>query len=172
MAVFAGIGLAWALSWAGSLHTGTAKPSWGRLAAASVIGLCLAGLAISAWTARADFRGVYADKEDYLRATRCVQEAAGTTTDKPVFSFGVTFTLAKYTRLRPRDLYYETPATIDAALAPQPGGVRAYLILPLRRFEEQWGWTPMGASYHHLRDAYRLEQRACQGSSFTLFLVR
>jgi hypothetical protein len=135
-------------------------------------GLCLAGLVALGSSARADFRGVYQGKEDYLQAVRCVQSVAGVSTGKPVFSFGVSFALREYTGLEPRDLYYETPDSVDAALGGQQTGVRGYLVLPVRGFEEQWGNTPMGATYRHIREAYTLGEHGCEGSSFSVFVVR
>ena len=131
-----------------------------------------AGLLLSAREANAAVRNLAAGKQDYLAASGCVRSLVGQTSRTPVFSFGVTFTLSEYTATNPRELYLETPQSVDAAVKSSEGPVRGYLILPLDRFEAQWGATPMGATYHHLQSAYRLLPLACPGTSLSLFEIR
>ncbi len=182
MAIVAGLGGFWILDFGfwtkltnSKIQNPKSKIVYRLHTIAILLVLCAAGvgLLISAVTAWADFRGLYTEKEDYLRAARCVQETVGSSSpQKPLFSFGITFTLRQYTRLNPRELFLETPGSVDQALEGGESDVRGYLALPLSGFEEQWGNTRIGETYHHLKNGYKLTQVGCPGTSFSLFEVR
>lgn len=148
------------------------SPLLSRLLAAAVLLIVLMALALSARASAADVRTLQLGKEDYLNAARCLQrlDNAG---GLPVFSFGVTFTLARYTSVHPRELYFETPSSIDATLASTRGRtLRGYLVLYEPGFEEQWGNSDMGAAYMHLMQAYVLTRVSCSGTTQTLYEIR
>jgi 4-amino-4-deoxy-L-arabinose transferase-like glycosyltransferase len=176
LAVLAGLGLAWLLSFVARGQQAGSRARLHRLAvgaALSVLVFALSGLVIQAGAARASVRELYTTKQDYLAGARCLVDRAGDELRTvPVFSFAVTFTLKEYTFLRPRELYFETPAGVDAALATAGNPVRGYLILPVQGFEEQWQETPMGATYRRLMARYHLVEVACPSTSFTLFEIR
>jgi hypothetical protein len=177
LAVLAGLGLAWLLGIVAA--RGQLAGSRARLhllavgAALAILAVAQSGLVIQAGAARASVRELYTTKQAYLAGARCLVGRAGDGPPTvPVFSFAVTFTLKEYTLLRPRELYFETPASVDAALASAGNPVRGYLILPVQGFEEQWQETPMGATYRHLTARYHLVEVACPDTSFTLFEIR
>ena len=142
------------------------------------VGLSLIGLAAGLRASVADYRTLYDGKQDYIQGVRCTEEAVSpNASDLPVLTFQITFALRQYTLLEPRELFFETPGSVDALLAGSsrgavPGGARGYLVLPLQRFEEQWGNTGVGQSYHHLQSAYKLMQVPCAGTSFSIFEIR
>lgn len=166
MAVVAGLGVAWLTQFQG-----------GRWRTSITIPLALlasAAVPVLASRAIADYRELQAGKADYLRAALCLRDAAGNERVRPaVYTFSVTGTVRYYTDLTPRELFFETPATLRATLENAATAPRGYLLLPpIERFEEQWGRTSMGESYRFLRDNYNLAALPCEGTSFTLFAVR
>ena len=177
LATVAGLGLVWLLEFLAA-HLSRGGPAILRILLPRMLvasALLLAGLSLlmSGKTAVDDFRELYAGKQDYLRAIQCLSKIVpGEAAQTPVYSFQVTFTLMQYAKLNPRELFFETPASLDSELQQSDSGVKGYLVLPLSGFEEQWGRTPVGATFHHLQSKYNLTRVGCPGTSFTIFEIR
>ena len=129
LAIIAGYGIAYLV------ESVAARLDEGRLSRAVSL-LAVFGIILLAVASTADFRQLVNDKEDYLHATSCLDSAvARQPTPLPVLSFAVTFTLKQYTNLDVRELYDESPVSVDAALRAPREGLRGYLVLPLSGFE-------------------------------------
>jgi hypothetical protein len=85
-----------------------------------------------------------------------------------LYTFGLTLTLQHYTTLNVYELFYETPATLDARWAH---GKDDYLLLNVGNIEQQWNGREVQTVYHWLRDVRGLVKLGQYGS-YTLFRVQ
>jgi hypothetical protein len=85
-----------------------------------------------------------------------------------LYTFGLTLTLQHYTTLNVYELFYETPATLDARWAH---GKDDYLLLNVGNIEQQWNEREVQTVYHWLRDVRGLVKLGQYGS-YTLFRVQ
>jgi 4-amino-4-deoxy-L-arabinose transferase-like glycosyltransferase len=85
-----------------------------------------------------------------------------------LLTFGATLTLQYYTRYDVRELYYLTPADLDAIRRQrQP----AYLLLDVGNIEAQWVGLRPWQDYHHLLEQHVLEIVG-ERPPYTLFRIK
>jgi 4-amino-4-deoxy-L-arabinose transferase-like glycosyltransferase len=176
MAIIAGFGLALALEWLWRLRESGTFAALSLRRSELIVGFLallpvIVGLALQARSAWTSHQAMVAIKGDYLAATRCLDNAAPANPAAPVFSFGVTFALEEYTQIDARELYFESPDSIEKRLATNDGEVRGLLAIP-KGFEGQWGETPMGEAVRHITENYELAALPCPGTTFSLFEIR
>jgi 4-amino-4-deoxy-L-arabinose transferase-like glycosyltransferase len=87
--------------------------------------------------------------------------------ESTVYAFGITQTLKHYTDLSVRELYYETPESLDAAWVLDRAD---YLLLNVWSVENQWVGLAPQIAYHWLRDHRGLVRMGKQ-NNYVLFYV-
>jgi hypothetical protein len=85
--------------------------------------------------------------------------------ESSIYTFGLTLTLQHYTPLRVREVYYETPQTLETGW-----GCNDYLLLNLWDIQHQWAGREPDKVYQWLRDHRGLTQMG-QFGYYTLFQV-
>jgi hypothetical protein len=171
LAVLAGVGVGAVADLLAGLESRRGQRRYAQPLLALLFLSVLAGFALQFVSSVRDYKQLVDGKNDYLAAARCVSAEAGGRGGPPVFSFGVTFTLGEYTSTEPRELFFEKPTSIDAALAKVQGPLKGLVVLQLAGFNEQWAGFGVARAYDHLRDDYRLEPVACTGTSFNVFRI-
>jgi len=84
-----------------------------------------------------------------------------------LYAFGLSLTLAHYTALDVRELYYETPITLARDWQP---GQAVYLLINVWNIERQWAGRAPQIAYHWLRDHRGLIELGRHGP-YTLYRI-
>jgi 4-amino-4-deoxy-L-arabinose transferase-like glycosyltransferase len=84
-----------------------------------------------------------------------------------LYTFGLSLTLAHYTTLDVREIYYETPITLAGDWQP---GQADYLLINVWNVERQWAGHAPQIAYHWLRDQRGLTEMGRHGP-YTLYRI-
>jgi hypothetical protein len=85
-----------------------------------------------------------------------------------IYTFGLTLTLQHYTSLNVRELFYETPTTLNQKWTP---GQADYLLLNIWNIENQWVGLDPQFDYHWLRDIRGIIRLGKNGY-YTLYRIK
>jgi hypothetical protein len=160
VAILAGVGLESLIIWVRHMPTAPRRYTYYVMLVLVILG-SVSMLRASTRTVRVFIYNQQRDKETAVWAAE--QIPAGAT----VYTFGLTLTLQHYTALNVRELYDETPESLEQEWVP---GQECYLLVNVWNLKNQWeGRAPM-QNYDWLRDARGLV-RLGKYANYTLYGV-
>lgn len=145
---------------------GLIRPSRPETRNRKLVTLFLLGLVVMGVAGVQLCQGFIMRKNADLQTVRWVeaQVPAGST----LLAFNLTLTFRHYSQLETRELFEQTPATLQALLAP---GRPAYLLVDVQSMATQWRNRSPGLNYRWLHDGPGLVPLG-ERSGYTLFQVR